>query len=352
MMTRCSRRLRAAAIVAAVGLWAEAGFAQGPTTSPASHASIAARQASELELAELDKAASAALRAKDYANAIATAQRYFREGGSDTRLRVVLSDAYYANHDYPNAARELQLEVQAAERASRAPAEERLLLLQRCYQHLNDNNAYAWSLEKLVTYYPKKAYWADLLARTQRRPDFGARLGLDVDRLRLLTGVLATASDYLDMAERAQRAGLPAEARKTIELGFAKGVLGAGPDAARHRALRDDLARLAAEDERRIDRPETEAQAVAAKDGIVMHQLGLDHVMHGHYAKGIALMEAALRKGGLDNRPQDAKLRLGIAYLLAGDKAKAMDIFRTVGGMHGAADLGRLYGIYARNAAL
>ena len=57
-----------------------------------------------------------------------------------------------------------------------------------------------------------------------------------------------------------------------------------------------------------------------------------------------------MRKGGLDNRPQDAKLRLGVAYLLAGDKAKAIDTFKTVGGMHGAADLARLYGIYARNA--
>ena len=61
-------------------------------------------------------------------------------------------------------------------------------------------------------------------------------------------------------------------------------------------------------------------------------------------------MEQGIRKGGLANRPQDAKLRLGIAYLMAGQKAKAIEAFNTVGGRHGAADLGRIWAIYARNA--
>ena len=51
---------------------------------------------------------------------------------------------------------------------------------------------------------------------------------------------------------------------------------------------------------------------------------------------GLPLMEQAMRKGELANRPQDAKLRLGIAYLMAGQKAKAIETFNTVGGRHGA----------------
>src|SRR4051812_34042931 len=84
--------------------------------------------------------------------------------------RTLIADTLYRKGDFTNAARELQWEVQGAERAGKAPGEGRLLLLKDCYAHLNDSNALAWSLEKLVTWYPKRAYWGELLDRTQDRP--------------------------------------------------------------------------------------------------------------------------------------------------------------------------------------
>ncbi len=61
-------------------------------------------------------------------------------------------------------------------------------------------------------------------------------------------------------------------------------------------------------------------------------------------------MEQGIKKGGL-RRPEDAKLHLGIAYLQAGQKAKALQTFKTVGGTDGAAELARLWTVQARRTA-
>ena len=304
------------------------------------------------ELAAIKAAAAAQLQRKDPVGAIASAQRYVKAGGAEAEVRPLLVQAYLDTGDYANAARELQWEVQTAERSGRAPGEDRLLLLQGCYAKLNDANAAAWAAEKLVTWYPKREYWADLLDRTQKRPDFGERLALDVDRLRFATGTLGQAAEYLAMATRAQQAGFPAEAKRVIDQGFAQGVLGHGADAPRQRQWQRQLADEAAAQRRRLEPREVESAAEQVKDGIELFNLGFVHATLGNFGKGIALMEQGLRKGGLAGRPQDAKLRLGIAYLWAGQRAKAIETFNSVGGRHGAADLGRIWALYARNAEL
>ena len=67
----------------------------------------------------------------------------------------------------------------------------------------------------------------------------------------------------------------------------------------------------------------------------------------GQFDTGLALMEQGIAKGGL-RRPDEAKLHLGIAYLSAGQKAKAIQTFRDVGGTDGTADLARLWLIHAQ----
>jgi hypothetical protein len=57
-------------------------------------------------------------------------------------------------------------------------------------------------------------------------------------------------------------------------------------------------------------------------------------------------MEAAIAKGGLDH-PDQAQLHLGVAYYIAGQKAKALQAFRAVKGDDGSADLARLWSLVA-----
>ena len=81
-----------------------------------------------------------------------------------------------------------------------------------------------------------------------------------------------------------------------------------------------------------------------------MVSLGMSYVFSGQAAKGVQLMQQGIAKGGL-KRAEDAKLHLGIAQVVAGDKAKAQATFKTVQGADGTADLARLWALYARRGA-
>jgi tetratricopeptide (TPR) repeat protein len=287
-------------------------------------------------------------RANNYAKAAAWSSRYLKEGGTDGQMRTLLIQSYYLTGDCASVSRELQGEMQADEKAGRAPSEERLQMLANCYLKQKDNAGYASALEKLVTYYPKKDYWVDLINRIQRKPAYSDRLDLDVYRIKLATGNLTTANDYLEMAQLALAAGYSAEAKKVVDQGFASGVLGTGTDADRHKRLRDLAIKQLADDQKTL--PQREVEATSDRGGTGLLNVGFAYVGNGQFDKGLALMEQGMRKGDL-KRADDAKLHLGIAYQLAGQKAKAAQILKTVQGGDGTADLARLWLIQTRKAA-
>ena len=289
--------------------------------------------------------AGAYYRAKDYAKAMLWCQRYFKEGGTSPSIRTLLIQSQYLSGDFSGAAKELTTEIQAAEKAGTAPPQERLNLLLNAGTQMKDPNTTVYALERLVTYYPKKEYWVDLLSRMQRKPNFSDRLALDTYRLSLATGSMTTANDFMEMAQLALQAGLPAEGKQVVDKGFASGVLGAGAEGERHKRLRDLVSKKLEED--KAARAEVERQAAADKDGTALVNAGFNLVFNGQAAKGLPLMQQGIAKGGL-KRPDDAKLHLAIAQLMAGDSAKAQGVLKTVGGADGTADLARLWALYAR----
>lgn len=279
-------------------------------------------------------------RAKDYPKAATWASRYMKEGGTDPQMRTVLIQAHYLSNDCASVSKLLQGVSQGEVQSGRRPGEDELQIMSSCYVKQKDNAGYLAALEKLVAYYPKKEYWASLVGRIQRKPGFSDRLSLDVFRLKLATGNLSSTADYMEMTQLALQAGVPAEARKIVEQGFAAGALGTGAGSERHQRLRD----LALKTD---DAPANgAAEAAAAKDGTVLVNNGFNQVAKGQADKGIALMEKGIHIGGL-RRPEDAKLHLGIALLQGGHKARAIQTFRSVQGADGTADLARLWVIHA-----
>ena len=297
------------------------------------------------KLRMIESIAGSYYRNREYAKATQWGQRYFREGGTSPSIRTLLIQSQYLSGDFAGAERELMAEVQAAEKAGSPPAEDRLKLLLNAALKQNDNNAYVYAMEKLVTYYPKKEYWVDLLARLQRKPNFSDRLALDTYRLSLATGSMSNANDYMEMAQLALQGDFAAEAKQVVDKGFAAGVLGTGPQADRQKRLRDLVAKRL--DEERKSLTEDLRQGEAAKDGNALVDIGFNQVYDGQAAKGLRLMQEGIAKGGL-KRPEDAKLHLAVAYLVAGDAGKAQATLRTVGGNDGTADLARLWSLYAR----
>lgn len=278
-------------------------------------------------------------RNKEYAKAVEWAQRYQRDGGNSAQMQTLLVQAQFLSGDKAGVTKQLVADIQEEEKAGKVPSEDRLKLLMNATAAQPEGSAYGFALERLVTYYPNKQYWAELIANVQRKPGFSDRFSLDIYRLMLATGGMTKAADYMEMTQLALQAGFAAEARAAIDKGFASGVLGTGPEADRQKRLRDLATRKA--DEAKAEAATKEAEAMADKEGGALVNFGFAQALAGQAAKGVVLIGKGIAKGGL-KRPMDANLRLGQAMILAGDP-KAAGVLRAVTGTDGTADLARLW---------
>lgn len=277
---------------------------------------------------------------KKYDKAKQWALRNLELNNNNTSVRELLARIMYLQNDFAGAIKELNDQLQADDMAKRVPSHDKLHLLISCYLKIKDMNGYVNVLERMVAHYPKKEYWGDLLYRIPNKEGFSDRLRLDWYRILLATDNLEDPAQYAEMAELALLAGLPTEAKKVVEAGYAANLLGTGKDAARHKPLRDKATKQAAEDAKSMEAGE--AAAKNAKTGTGMVNMGYNYVISEQYEKGIALMEQGIAKGGL-KAPEEAKLHLGMAYLQSGNKAKAAETFKTIQVTDGTADLARLW---------
>jgi hypothetical protein len=302
-------------------------------------ASSAAPEADRRQL--LAAAAGQYYALKEYGKAATVATRYFQYGGTDKAIRTVYVQSLYLAGNYGAAARELAQDVENEERAGRNPSEEQLQLLANAYLQSKDTAGYGRSMERLVALYPKRDYWLAVIDNVMRRSGFNERLQIDVARLKLEVGTMRSANEYLEFAQLSLIEGFPMEATRVIEKGYAAGALGTGPEAERHRRLRDLAAKNLAEDKKSV--AEAEKQDIAGKDGKTLFNDGFNLVLHGKTGKGFTMMEQGIKVGGGFRRPDHAKLQLGYAYHVAGQNSKALEMFKTVQGTDGAAALARLW---------
>lgn len=300
------------------------------------------------KLQVLDALAKLAYAAKKYAKAADAIQAYQAAGGSDAKTLGLLPQALYLSNDFAGAQKVLNAQLSQMEKAGQTPTETQLQLLASCALKQNDTAGYVAALEKLVRYHPQESYWLDLLTRTVNKPGFSDKLALDVYRLRLHTGTLRTAADYMEAAQLALQAGLPGEAEAVVKQGYEKKLLGTGTpqEVDRHKRLADLVARKIAEDKPTLAEGEQAAAAQAGGDALVA--TGMNYVGYGDYEKGIALIRQGIAKGGL-KRADQAKLQLGYAQLVAGRKDEAVETFSGVKGSDGSADLARLWLLQARS---
>ena len=292
--------------------------------------------------------ASLYYRDRDYANAATWAQKAMAANPGDRAMRGVLIQSYYLSGNTAAAAREALEDVQAAEKAGQAPPEDRLQLLANIASKGTDRQAYISSLERLVAYYPKKEYWNDLLRRIESKPGYNNRLALDMYRLRRATKTLESGNDVFEMAQLALQERQAAEAKRVLDEAFAAGLLGKGSDAERQKRLLNLASQRAAEAPEQLVTAEAEARE--QKDGDALVRIGMGYSGLGQHDKaiqliqqGVALLQQEKAAKGKGGRVDEANLHLGIAYLRAGQKQKAAQAFKAVGGNDGAADIARLW---------
>jgi hypothetical protein len=286
---------------------------------------------------------------KEFKKVIALSKKYYSLGGSESQIRFSSAQSYFHLNDFENAARELQFDIISNEKNNRRPEEERLLLLQKCYFNLNDFNANIWVYEKLVTYYPKKVYWSELLSRLEKRPDFREKLKIEILKLKLLTQTLDEPSAYYSLIYQQINLGFFADAKITLNNGISLGIFGVSNDQEKIKQLKEEISIKSKQQILSFNRNENELLKINSKLSWTPIDLGYAFVTQGKFSKGLNLIEKGIKNQSYTNRPQDAKLVYAQALFLSGQKEKAISIFNSISGSHGTADLSRFWIIYIKS---
>ncbi len=268
-----------------------------------------------------------AYNAHDYARATAALQRYFAAGGRDPAMQTLLIQCYYLQRDWKNAAVAQSQQVAQEERARQKPTENQLQLLAAVQQQGGDSAGFTNTMVKLVKYYPKPDYWAQLVHGLLTDPNTPDRLKLDIDRIRLQVGLLSSTADYTEMVELAVQQGHPVEAQQIIAKAYAVGAFGKDPAAAREAKLKVFADTQAAQQKAAL--PAAVTAARAAPSGVGLVGVGEQYADAGNPQAGVGLVKEGLAKGGLPY-PDDTALHYGQVLLAAGDKAGAIASWKSI----------------------
>lgn len=319
--------------------------AEAATAGAAFEAAAAAATSGKTQL--LAAAASQYYMAKNYAKAVELADRYTADGGNDPAVHTLYVQSLYLGGNYAQATKELQNDVRANELVGQPAPEQTLQLLADIANRQKDAAGFQSAMEKLVAAYPKKDYWASLVYALVTKPGLSDRLALDVLRTKKATGTLRTADEYVEAAQLAIQAGFPAEANKFLTEGYDAKLLGVGPEAARHQRLKESVAKAFTQDQQTLGQDDVKAQAAG---GDLLLNTGYNYVVRGQGEKGVLMMEAALTKGTL-KRPDEARLHVGMAQVMAGQKGRAIETLKGVTAKDGSADIARLWILLARSGS-
>jgi cytochrome c-type biogenesis protein CcmH/NrfG len=135
------------------------------------------------------------------------------------------------------------------------------------------------------------------------------------------------------MIELARKAGLPAEARRLMEWGYAKELLGQGDQAGAHEKLRANLIKMADEDLIAIVQLER-----AANDGKTWMAIGDAYASQQQWVKANTAYAKAIDIGGV-HKDAELKLRYGVSLAKSGKIQQAHSLWKGILGDASAAEI-------------
>ena len=246
--------------------------------------------------------------------AVATA--YYKLGRNAECVR------YIKNH-FGNGASDIVLKIEMA-----------------CAFGAGDDASQTEALEQLVARSQSPEYWGQLLKSAQRTRGLRDPQSLDIYRLKLRTGTMASADDYLTLAKLALAGGFAAEAMDVEQKGITAKVL-TGDSVNRLMAMTKN--QMASD---KAGTPEGLAAAQRAPSGDALVKLGEDLWGQGKFPEAITAIQAGIAKDKADIGL--ANTRLGMAYLASGQKEAAVHSFAKVKDDPNQAMVARLWTLFAR----
>jgi len=215
-----------------------------------------------------------------------------------------------------------------------------LQMLMRCAYDIGDDESMRGALEKLVSSTGKPEYWKQLLKAAERAKGLTDHQTLDIYRLKLLSGTLEGKDDYTLLAQLAIQLGFPGEAQNVIQKGMSANLLTDD----RSKRLMTMAQTQAGQDVANLAKNMQAAQA--AKNGDALVKLGEDLWGQGKFPDAIKAVQAGIAKGVTD--ASNAQIRLGMAYLGAGQKDAALRAFNSVKDNPNQQMIAHLWALYAR----
>ncbi len=273
---------------------------------------------------------------KNYPKTIENLQKYGELSGDPKVARQIMAIRFESG-DYKGVQADLLKKLNDGIKANQPMTREELHMLADASHRLKDKATYLTALEGLVRWHPRDRYWSDMLYRTRGKENYSTRFSADIIRLQKMATTKMEEQDYVELAEVDQLEGQFIEGKAALDAGIANGAV---TQNAKIKKLKAELDKQAADDVKNI--ASTESSARKAKNGTGMVNLGYAFVTMGQYDKGIQLIQDGIAKGGLKNA-EDAKLRLGYSYAMAGKKEEAIKILESVQGADGRADLARYW---------
>ncbi len=279
---------------------------------------------------------------KDVKKTIEYTTRWLKATGSkDPDMYAMLGQAYQLGGNDKAAISATEVAVRNAQAAGKRPDENWLRILLQSYGNLNDTAALSRLTTALVTLYPTKENWQLLSSALRKQAQGDDRVALNVYRLMGELDLMDEPRLFTEWAIVSIQAGLPGEALKAMELGYARKVLGAD-DARNQRIVHDARARLKAQEQGLAKLQQT---TIASPQGLADVQLAEVFMSYGQPDKAIAAATRGLKKSSLPDT-DDAWMLIGRGQIAKKNGAEARKAFSRVKGKE-LSSIARLWTIYA-----
>ncbi len=267
-----------------------------------------------------------------FKDVIADAEYLKKNNVFDAQSQLIVGQAYYKDRDFAGCVKYAK--------ALGAGNETALALQARCAYETGDEPTQRDALEQLVARTGKAEYWTGLLKLGERSRGISDHNTLDINRLRLITGSMQGKDDYISLGQFLIQFQCGAEAQAALEKGVAAKVL---TDDRSLRLLANAKATAAAN---QADRAKKQAAATAAAQGDDLVAIGEQMIGEGKAKDAIGVIQEGLKKPLKD--PANGQIRLGQAYLAAGQKGEAKAAFAKVKTPEKDAMVAHLWSLAAR----
>ena len=269
-----------------------------------------------------------ARRWKDVIGAADTLRKHNALGPQE---QLLIAQAYYSSGDFAGCSRYVK---------TLGNGDTALELAARCAYENGDEVTQRQALETLVARGGKTEHWKSLLRLAERSRGLSDNNTLDINRIRYITGNITTKDEYLLLSQLALQLGNAAEAQGIVEKGIAAKVLN-DERATRLLALAKTQAAANA-----ANLQQNTAAGRAQPTGEALLRVGSDLVSQGKGKEGLPLIQEAVKKPLKD--AANGQIRLGHAYLAAGQKADAQKAFASVKAPAKDAMVAHLWSLAAR----